>query len=346
VRSIASGLARTETTDTSTARIATACIGAVIAIALVVWIAIRARRRRPSPRGLEGEERFAWLCVAPAALLIASIALFPLVFTAWESLFSHDLRMPWRGRPFVGVGNYAELAGSARFWAALAHTGLFTVISVTVELVLGLALALVLHHIRRGRAAARALALVPWAIPTVVAALVWQFMFSDAGAVNAALIRSGIVDASPGWLVDSVLAWVPVIVADVWKTTPFVALLLLAGMQSIDPDLYDAARTDGARAWQSFWHVTLPLLRPALLLVVVFRTLDAVRVFDLIYVLTGGGPGTATEPVAVFAFSALMQHLRFGLGSAAAIAVFAMSCGLAAIIIRLLGADPTQERNE
>jgi ABC-type sugar transport system permease subunit len=276
--------------------------------------------------------------VLPAAGAVALVALFPLAWTVWESLHLHDLRMPWRGQPFIGLANYVEIARDARFWGALWHTALFTVGSVVPEVVLGLVLALVLNRAFRGRGLVRALVLVPWAIPTVVAALVWRFMFDgDAGIANALLSGSGLVERPPVWFVDPSAAWVPVILADVWKTTPFVALLLLAGLQQIDASLYEAARVDGAGAWQRFAHVTLPALKPAILVALIFRTLDAFRVFDLIYVMTGGGPGTATEPIALYTFTTLLQNLRFGFGSALSVVVFLVTFGLAVLYVRVLG---------
>lgn len=285
------------------------------------------------------ERRLAWLMVAPAVLAVALVAVFTVGWTVWESLHLHDLRMPWRGRPFVGLDNYVALAGDARFLASLAHTLLFAVVSVALELALGLALALLMDRTFRGRALVRALVLVPWAIPTVVAALLWRFMFEgEHGLANALLTGSGLADRPVAWLVGPVTAWVPVVLADVWKTTPFVALLLLAGLQNIDRALYEAAEMDGADAWWRLRHVTLPLLRPAILVALVFRTLDAFRVFDLVYVLTGGGPGTATEPVALYAFTTLLQHLRFGYGAAQSVVIFLVTFALALLYVRWLGA--------
>ncbi len=286
------------------------------------------------------EARLAWALCAPALLAILAAALFPLLWAVWESFHLHDLRMPWRGRPFIGLANYAEALASARFWEALGHTAFFAVTTVVLEMGLGLALALGLHRAFRGRGLARTAALLPWAIPTVVAALVWRFLFEgSAGGANALLLGLGLLDEAPVWFGDARLAWVPVILADVWKTTPFVALLLLAGLQSIDPELYEAARIDGAGAWQRLLHVTLPMLRPALLVALVFRTLDAFRVFDLVYVATGGGPGTATEPLALYAFRALLEDLRFGYGSAVSVLLFLVTFGLAWLYVRLVGAE-------
>jgi multiple sugar transport system permease protein len=285
--------------------------------------------RSAEPRGAERREaRLAYGMVAPAVATILLVALFPLSWTIWESLHLHDLRMPWLGQPFVGLENYVEVLGERRFWGAMGHTLWFAVASVSLELVLGCVLALAMNRTFRGRALVRASILIPWAIPTVVAALVWRFMF----------------EGTEGWLTHDVLAWVPVILSDVWKTTPFVALLLLAGLQGIDPALYEAARIDGASPWRQFRFVTLPLLAPAILVALIFRTLDAFRVFDLIYVLTGGGPGTATEPIALYTFNSLMHNLRFGYGSALSVLVFLVTFTLALGYIRLLGRGLTETR--
>lgn len=291
------------------------------------------------------DRRLAWLLVSPALLVTAAVALFPLVWTVWESLHHHDLRMPWLGRPFVGLANYAEILGDARFWGAMLHTLFFTAVTVALELGLGLFLALAMNQAFRGRGLVRAAVLVPWAIPTVVAALLWRFLFdTQAGIANAALTGLGILDEPIVWFVRAATAWVPVILADVWKTTPFVALLLLAGLQGIDPALYEAAAVDGAGVWRRLWSVTLPLLKPALAVSLVFRTLDAFRVFDLIYVLTGGGPGTATEPIALYAFNALFSNLRFGYGAALSVIVFLVTFLLALLYLKGLGAFAEEER--
>jgi ABC-type sugar transport system permease subunit len=291
------------------------------------------------------EQRLALLMCAPALLAICAVALAPLGYTFWESLHLHDLRMPWRGRPFIGLANYTEAFADRRFWQALAHTAGFAAVSVSLELVLGLALALLLHGSFLGRALARTIALLPWAMPAVVAALVWRFLFEPGGAADALVLSTGVVDAAPAWLGDAGLAWVPIVLADVWKTTPFVALLLLAGLQGIDPTLYEAARIDGASAWRQFRFVTLPLLMPAILVALIFRTMNAFRVFDLIYVLTGGGPGTATEPIALYTFNSLMHNLRFGYGSTLSVLVFLVTFALALGYIRLLGSGLTETRS-
>jgi ABC-type sugar transport system permease subunit len=277
------------------------------------------------------EARTAWMFITPALAVIALVALFPIAWTIWESLHLHDLRMPWRGRPFVGLDNYVEVARDARFWGALAHTLMFTVTVVGIEIALGLALALLLDRPMRGRDALRVAALLPWAIPTVVVALVWRFIFESQAA----------------WLfVNPAAAWAPIIAADVWRMTPFVAILLLAGLQQIDPAIYEAARMDGAGTWRQFREITLPLLRPAIVVAVLFRALDAFRVFDLIFVMTGGGPGTATEPLSVYAFTSLLRNLRFGFGSALSVIVFAIAFAGALLWVTLLGSSTLLEKPE
>lgn len=265
-----------------------------------------------------GDRRFAWALVLPALLTVAAVAVFPLLWTVWESLHRHDLRMPWLGRPFVGLANYGEILADRRFWEALGHTFLFTFATVALELLLGLVLALAMNRAFRGRGLMRAAVLVPWAIPTVVAGLLWRFLFSSQTV----------------WFTRAATAWVPVILADVWKTTPFVALLLLAGLQGIDPAVYEAAEVDGAGAWRRLWLITLPLLKPAILVTLIFRTLDAFRVFDLVYVLTGGGPGTSTEPISLYTFNTFFSNLRFGYGAALSVVVFLVTFLLAVLYIK------------
>jgi len=290
---------------------------------------------------LEGREaRLAWLLMTPALALLAIMAAAPLLATVWESLFQHDLRLPWLGRPFVGLGNYVEAAGDPRFRQALAHTVFFTLISVTIELIVGLMLALALDGLVRLRTFARVVILLPWALPSVVAALIWRLMFEgQSGSLGSLLgVLTGRVHTD--WLAGSRAAWVPIVLADVWKTTPFVALLLFAGLQGIDRSVDEAARLDGASAWRRLVYITLPLLSPAIVVSLVLRTLDAFRVFDLVFVLTGGGPGTATEVVSLYTFTSLLQNLRFGYGAALAVIVFVIGFTLAMAYVRALGARP------
>ena len=274
-----------------------------------------------------------------------AVAIFPLGWTVWESLHRHDLRMPWLGRPFVGLANYAEILATTGSGGRCSTRPSSPRPSVALELGLGLFLALALNRAFRGRGLVRAAVLVPWALPTVVAgaALALPVRFPGGDRQRGWSIGGASTSRSSGSSAPST-AWVPVILADVWKTTPFVALLLLAGLQNIDPALYEAAAVDGAGAWRQLRHVTLPLLKPALLVALIFRTLDAFRVFDLIYVLTGGGPGTATEPIALYAFNTLFSNLRFGYGAALSVIVFLVTFLLAVLYVRGLGSLDGEER--
>lgn len=276
--------------------------------------------------------RTAWAFVAPALTVIALVALAPMAWTAWESVHRHDLRLPWLGQPVIGLSNYAEAFRDPRFTGAALRTTLFVLVSVVVEISLGLVFALAMSRTLRARGLVRVLVLSSWAVPTVVAALVWRFIFEGASGDGFS------------WFAHPVAAWVPIVLADGWKMTPFVALLLLAGLEAIDPALYDAAAMDGASDWRQFREITLPLLRPALLVAVLFRALDAFRVFDVIYVMTGGGPGTSTEPVSLYTFNTLLQHLRFGYGSALSMLVFLATFVIALVYIRLVGRSLLETR--
>lgn len=289
------------------------------------------------PRSREAQEaRIGITLVAPAIAVIAAIGVVPIAWSAWQSIHLYDLRMPWLGQPFIGIDNYLEASRDRRVGDALLHTIAFVGISVTLELLGGLLLALAVERIRRHRGLARTAVLLPWTIPTVVVALVWRFLFESGGAINTAIAQISTV-APPTWFAHPLAAWVPIIVADVWKTTPFVAILLLAGLQSIDESVYEAARIDGASSWRTLTGVTLPLLTPALIVACLFRALDACRVFDLVYVMTGGGPGTATEPIAIYTFATLMQNLRFGYGSALSVMLFVIMLTLALACILISG---------
>ncbi|MFP2897237.1 carbohydrate ABC transporter permease [Corallococcus sp. 4LFB] len=279
------------------------------------------------------ERRQAYLLVAPAVLVLAVVALYPVLAAVWLSL--HRFILVFGERRFTGLENYAYLVGDARFWSALGNTAYFTAVAVTVELLLAVPLALLLNRAFPGRGLLRASVLVPWAIPTVVSARLWAWMFNpDYGLINRML-----GGAEVNWLGAPGYALHAAILVDVWKTTPFVALLVLAGLQGIPEDLYKAARVDGASGWRQFRSITLPLLRPALLLAVLFRSLDAFRVFDAIYVLTEGGPANTTETLSIYAYKTLMRSGDFGYGSALSVATFLCVVLLAVVWLRWLGRE-------
>ncbi len=285
------------------------------------------------------EERLGWLLVGPAVAVMAVVAFFPIANALWLSLHEINLRYPYLGQPFIGVENFARILGDSRFWNALRVTTIFAAVSVAAELVLGMLVALLMNRPFRGRGLVRASVLVPWALTTVVMARMWAWIYdSEYGVLNALLQRLGLIDHYVAWVADHRVALWAAIGADVWKTTPFMALLLLAGLQTIPDELHEAARVDGASAWTRFWTVVLPLLKPTILVALLFRTLDAVRVFDLIFVLTGGGPGFATESMSVYTYRVLFQNLDFGYGSALSVVNFLYVMLISFIYIRILGA--------
>jgi ABC-type sugar transport system permease subunit len=275
--------------------------------------------------------------LSPAVVVVLSIALLPLGATFWQSLFIIDLRMPWNDSQAPTLDNYETLLNDSRLWGSLGRTLFFVTVSVSAELALGLMLALALHRQKERLGVLSSLILLPWAIPTVVAGLVFRFLFDGPDALANVLSQKGGLSTAPlAWLTEEALAWVPIILADVWKTTPFVTLLLLAALASIDRRLYEAAEVDGALGWHQFRYITLPQLKSTLLVVLLFRVLDALRVFDLIYVLTHGGPGTATEPLALYTFTTLFSHLKFGQGAALSMISVALAAGFALGIVALM----------
>ena len=266
-------------------------------------------------------ERLAWLLVLPSLLIVALVAVYPLIQTFRLSFTNTRLASPREPR-YVGFENYQSLVQEDAFRSSLLHTVIFTVSSVALETLLGLAIALVIHSNFKGRGGVRTAMLVPWAIPTVVSAAMWQWMYNDVyGVINDLLVyRLHLLDQKVAWLANPATALPAIVAVDVWKTTPFMALLLLAGLQLIPHDVYEASFVDGASRVQQFFQITLPLLKPALLVALIFRTLDAFRVFDVVYVMKQFAPETMT--VAVYARQQLIDLARLGRGSAAAVIIF------------------------
>lgn len=266
-----------------------------------------------------------WRYVAPAAALLALVTAYPLAHVAWLSLERRSLLDPGPPR-FAGLDNYVRLAHDERFWNALGNTAYFAGVSVALELVLGLAFALAVQRPFRGRAALYGVILLPWAVPTAVSARMWEWIYdAEIGVLNHLLGVHVNWLGSPAWALNAA------ILMDVWKSTPFVALLLVAGLQGIPRELYHAAALDGASRWTILTRITLPLLMPMILIALVFRTIDAFRVFDSIYVLTGGGPANSTETLSIYAYKTLFQSLEFGYGSTLAFSTFACVALLAAV---------------
>ena len=269
------------------------------------------QRRRS--RGLS-ERRLAFAMVSPSMLLIALVAAYPIIYAIWLSLHEYSVRVAGLSR-WAGLNNYSEALSNPDFWDAMRTTLVFSVVSVTFELLIGLAMALCMHEAFKGQGLLRTVVLVPWAVLTVVTAIMWRTIFeSPQGFVN------NILGGDTVWLGQEPHALIVIIIADVWKTAPFMALLILAGLQTIPGEIYEAARVDGATKWQRFVKITLPLLKPAILVALIFRTLDALRIFDLPYVLTKGAHGTTT--LSLIAQQTFAENRIYGLGAAYSILTF------------------------
>lgn len=277
-----------------------------------------------------------WVMLFPALLVLGLVFIYPIARAFWLSWFTENLGTQLQP-VFAGLGNYQRMLGDGRFWQSLGNTGIFTVISVFLELLLGLGVALVLNKSFWGRGVVRTVAIIPWALPTAVMGLAWAWIFNDQyGVVNDLLLRLGLIDIGINWLGTPTLAMIALIVADVWKTTPFISIILLAGLQSISEDLYEAHRLDGASPWQSFTQITLPLLMPQILIALLFRFAQSFGIFDLIQVMTGGGPAGSTETVSIYIYSTVMRYLDFGYGAALVVVTFLLLVFAVAIISGLL----------
>jgi trehalose/maltose transport system permease protein len=279
------------------------------------------RRRRRRTKLQRRQSRLAWLLLLPALAVVAFIAIYPLGKTVYQSFTNQEFLAGITPTKWVGLENYRTLWHDTLFRNSVVETVKFTVITVSFEFVLGLIIALVVNSSFKGRGVMRAVMLVPWAIPTVVAAKMWQWMLDDVfGVINDIGVRTGIISHPHAWISDPATALASVCAVDIWKTTPFVALLLLAGLQVIPHDLYEAADVDGAGPVQQFFRITLPLLRPAILVVLIFRTLDALRVFDVFYVFFGQRPDTQT--MAIYNQSTIVGDGHVGYGAAISVAIF------------------------
>jgi trehalose/maltose transport system permease protein len=280
------------------------------------------RPRRPRRTKLQRRQtRIGWLLLLPALAVVAFVAIYPLGKTVYQSFTNQEFLAGLEPTKWVGLDNYRTLWHDSIFHHAIWVTIKFTLITVSFEFVLGLIIALVVNSHFKGRGLMRAVMLVPWAIPTVVAAKIWQWMLDDVfGVVNDLLMKLHIISHPHAWISDPATSLASVSAVDIWKTTPFVALLLLAGLQVIPSDLYEAASVDGASALQQFWRITLPLLKPAIFVTLIFRTLDALRVFDVFFVFFGNRQDTQT--MAIYAQSTIVGDGHVGYGAAISVAIF------------------------
>ena len=291
----------------------------------------------PSDRA-RAERRLGWLLCAPAAIVMLAVTAYPIGYAVWLSLHRADLRFPDATR-WVGLDNYRTVLQSSLWWQDLSTTVFIMVVTVAIELVLGMALAMVMHRALVGRGLVRASILIPYGIITVVAALAWQFAFTPG---------TGFVDSWFGtdkaWLTQHGSSLFVIIATEVWKTTPFMALLLLAGLSLVPEELGEAARVDGATKWQVFRKVTLPLMKGAILVAILFRSLDAFRVFDTIFIQTGGA--NQTESVSILGYNQLLNRLNLGIGSAISVLIFVCVLIISVVFVKGFGANLSQQRGE
>ncbi len=303
----------------------------------------RGWRSGAAPTRAASDRRLGYLLVAPVIILLLAITIYPLISAVWNSFHFDNLSVAGVPHKFVGLDNYKAMFGSPEWRAALERTLVFTVVTIVFDIVVATGLALMLHRKFRGRGLLRAAVLVPWAVPTVVSAMLWVTMFDP---------RSGFVDyllagfhapwANLSWVNASVWrTWAVIFVADSWKNVPFVAILLLAGLQVIPHEVYEAARIDGASAWRSFRRITMPLLKPALSVALIFRTLQALLVFDVIFVTDQGGPGNSTESSFLLNYYTYTSKSDYGVGSAMSIMLVLIALAAAAAYVRQFRQETT-----
>ena len=295
------------------------------------------KRKKVSDRA-KAERRLGWLLCAPAVIVMLLVAGYPIINAFVLSLQRADLRFPDANK-FIGFDNYGTVLSSSLWWQDVFHTLIITGISVAFELVIGMLLALVMHRAIFGRGAVRTSILIPYGIVTVVAAFSWRYAWSlDSGWIPGLLGLKTDPLTQTGW------SYVAVIITEVWKTTPFMALLLLAGLALVPDELHEAAKVDGASAWQRFWRITVPLIKPAILVALLFRTLDAFRIFDSVFILTAGQNNT--ETVSILGYNQLLNRLNLGLGSTVSVLIFVMVVIIASIFVKGFGTSLAQQRGE
>ena len=291
-------------------------------------------RQKPRIPLLEREQAFGWALSLPGIIVLVATTTIPLGYLLWTSLFRNNLTSP-AGNGFVGLANYAEIAGDSRFWASLLRSAIYTVSTVLLQVVVGLGLALLVGRIRRGRGLVRVAAIMPIMFAPVVVGLVWSTLLltPDYGVVDFVVQKLGL--GSHNWLGDPTLAFIAVIVMHTWQWTPFAFLVFLASLAAFPSELEEAARLDGAGAWQRFRFLLLPYLRPTIVVVVIIRTVIALSAFDAIYAATGGGPGTATEILNLYAFRVTFQDFNIGYGSALAVVLLLITALVAVMFSRI-----------
>lgn len=298
-------------------------------------------------KNYDQEQKTGCLLIIPALLVLGLVFIYPIIRSFWMSFFQQNLGTELIPI-FTGLSNYNRLMGDGRFWQSLGNTVIFSGVSIFWELILGMIFALVLNQAFLGRGLVRTISLIPWALPTAVMGLAWAWIFNDQyGVVNDILMRLNLIQEGIPWLGQPFTAMFSLIVADVWKTTPFIALILLAGLQSISSEFYEAHEMDGANSWQSFWQITLPLLTPQILIALLFRFAQSFGVFDLVQVMTEGGPAGATETIAIYIYATIRRYLDFGYGSSLVTVTFfllILTVGIIAFFLAQTKDNMSQEK--
>lgn len=282
------------------------------------------------------EPGIALVFIIPAFIGLAVFFYYPIVQTIVYSLFDLDHTTDWLNAPFLGLKNYADVMRSRQFWLSLRFTFLFTAVSVFLQFWIGLVMAMATFAVvPKLRGILRAIIIIPWAIPQIIQAAMWKWLYNaDVGLIGDLLVKTGLVARPPLFLADPTLAMAAVIFAYVWKTSTVTSIFLMGGLAMVPDHLLDAAKVDGARAWMRFWRITIPLIMPTILVTLLFRTRDALRAFDIIYGLTGGGPGTQTDVLSSFAYKFYFAYVEYGLGSAYALITFVLVMALSIFYLK------------
>jgi multiple sugar transport system permease protein/N,N'-diacetylchitobiose transport system permease protein len=290
------------------------------------------RLREPSERNI------AWLFIIPSLLVIFGLNLYPILYSFWLSL--HDVKLTKALHPFIGLQNYIDILSSTYFWSSIRITFYFVAVSMSLQMVWGFLIALILNQKFFGRGFVRAFILIPWAVPTIVNGILWEWIYNaNYGALNGILFQLGLIDTYKNWLGEPWLALNMIILADTWKMTPFYVIMYLAGLQTIPGELYESAKIDGAGIWKRFVHIMLPMLKPIILVILVLRTMQAFKVFDIIYIMTKGGPAGGTMVISFYTYTESFGNLNFGYGSAMSFIIAIVIMSIAVLYKRMLDQD-------
>ncbi|PNV59068.1 ABC transporter permease [Clostridium sp. chh4-2] len=277
--------------------------------------------------------RIGYCLLLPSVVLIAVMIVYPAVNTIYQSFFEIRTQTAALGAKFVGVKNYIRAFQDEHFWDTLWWTLAFTAVSVFIELIIGMCLALVMNRKIPGQGLIRTAILIPWAIPTVVSGIVWTQFFSQNGMVNYVMRVMNVINAPLNWLGNEWLSRLSILIADIWKNTPYMSLLLLSGLMTISKDYYEAAQIDGASKWQQYWKITLPLIKSTMSVTVLFRIISAMRVYDLIVAMTGGGPAGRTETVSMYAVNTYFTYGNTGYGATLSVLMLIISVGISLFFV-------------